>query len=53
MIMETDSNRLSTIRIIAGIITLLCGTTMFGVCCYGMYDLMELYPVRFPAINFN
>ena len=37
MEMETDRNRPSTIRIIAGIIVLLCGFPVFGVCCYGMW----------------
>ena len=44
--METDSNRPSTIRIIAGIITLVCGMAMFGICCYGMWYLRELFPIR-------
>lgn len=35
--METDSNRPSTIRIIAGIIVLLCGIPVFLGCCYGMW----------------
>lgn len=46
MEMETDSNRPSTIRIIAGIITLVCGMAMFGICCYGMWYLRELFPIR-------
>ena len=46
MTMETDSNRPSTIRIIAGIITLVCGMAMFGICCYGMWYLRELFPIR-------
>lgn len=37
MEMETDRNRPSTIRIIAGIIVLLCGFPVFWVCCYGMW----------------
>lgn len=41
MIMETDRNRPSTIRIIAGIMALLCGFPVFGVCCYGMWHFIN------------
>lgn len=41
MIMETDRNRLSTIRIIAGIMALLCGFPVFGACCYGMWHFIN------------
>ena len=39
--METDRNRPSTIRIIAGIMALLCGFPVFGVCCYGMWHFIN------------
>ena len=41
MIMETDRNRPSTIRIIAGIMALLCGFPVFGICCYGMWHFIN------------
>ena len=41
MEMETDRNRPSTIRIIAGIMALLCGFPVFGVCCYGMWHFIN------------
>ena len=37
MTMKTDRNRPSTIRIIAGILILLCAFPIFGMCCYGMW----------------
>lgn len=43
---KTDSNRPSTIRIIAGILVLLCIFPIFGICVYGMYYLIEHYPAR-------
>ena len=43
---KTDSNRPSTIRIIAGSLVLLCIFPIFGICVYGMYYLLELYPAR-------
>lgn len=41
MIMETDRHRLSTIRIIAGIMVLLCVIPVFGICCYGMWRFVN------------
>ena len=43
---KTDINRPSTIRIIAGSLVLLCIFPIFGICVYGMYYLLELYPAR-------
>lgn len=41
MTMEIDRNRPSTIRIIAGIIVLLCGIPVFLGCCYGMWRFVN------------
>lgn len=40
--METDTNRPSTIRIIGGILVLLCGFPVFGVCCWVMWWFINL-----------
>ena len=43
---KTDSNRPSTIRIIAGIVVLLCSCPISGICFSGIEYLMEHYPAR-------
>lgn len=43
---DIDSDRPSTIRIIVGSLVLLCIFPIFGICVYGMYYLLELYPAR-------
>ena len=43
---DIDSDRPSTIRIIAGSLVLLCIFLIFGICVYGMYYLLELYPAE-------
>ena len=43
---DIDSDHPSTIRIIAGSLVLLCIFPIFGICVYGMYYLLELYPAR-------
>lgn len=43
---KTDINRPSTIRIIAGIVVLLCSCPISGICFSGIEYLMEHYPAR-------
>lgn len=43
---DIDSDRPSTIRIIAGIVVLLCSCPISGICFHGMEYLIEHYPAR-------